>query len=188
MKLINTKDSTPIPPGVKVVAKARKVIVTGKRGTLKRDFRHLAVNIEVKNDKVLIEKWFGIKKEIAAVHTVASHIANMIKGVQFGFRYKLKSVYAHFPINMVIPKDGSQIEIRNFLGEKFTRKVLMKDGVKVSTTGLKDEIQLEGNDIELVSKCAALIHQSCLVKNKDIRKFLDGIYVSEKATVEDMDA
>ena len=31
---------------------------------------------------------------------------------------------------------------------------------------------------------AALIHQAVLVKNKDIRKFLDGIYVLEKTTVD----
>jgi large subunit ribosomal protein L9e len=31
---------------------------------------------------------------------------------------------------------------------------------------------------------AALIQQSTTVKDKDIRKFLDGIYVSEKTTVE----
>ena len=30
---------------------------------------------------------------------------------------------------------------------------------------------------------AALIQQATTVKNKDIRKFLDGIYVSEKGTV-----
>lgn len=30
---------------------------------------------------------------------------------------------------------------------------------------------------------AALIQQSTTVKKKDIRKFLDGIYVSEKTTV-----
>ena len=29
-----------------------------------------------------------------------------------------------------------------------------------------------------VSASAASIHQSCKVRNKDIRKFLDGIYVS----------
>ena len=34
-----------------------------------------------------------------------------------------------------------------------------------------------------LSLSAALIHQSTLVKNKDIRMFLDGIYVSEKTTV-----
>ena len=34
---------------------------------------------------------------------------------------------------------------------------------------------------------AALIQQSTTVKNKDIRKFLDGIYVSEKTVVEAQD-
>ena len=42
---------------------------------------------------------------------------------------------------------------------------------------------LQGNDIENVSRSAALIHQVCLVKNKDIRKFLDGIYVSERGLI-----
>lgn len=35
------------------------------------------------------------------------------------------------------------------------------------------------------SVLAALIQQATTVKNKDIRKFLDGIYVSEKGTVVD---
>lgn len=34
---------------------------------------------------------------------------------------------------------------------------------------------------------AALIQQATTVKNKDIRKFLDGIYVSEKGTVQQPD-
>lgn len=34
---------------------------------------------------------------------------------------------------------------------------------------------------------AALIQQATTVKNKDIRKFLDGIYVSEKGTVVEPD-
>jgi hypothetical protein len=33
---------------------------------------------------------------------------------------------------------------------------------------------------------AALIQMSTSVKNKDIRKFLDGIYVSEKVTAEEV--
>jgi len=47
----------------------------------------------------------------------------------------------------------------------------------------KDELIVQGNSIEAVSQSAALIQQSTTVKNKDIRKFLDGLYVSEKTTV-----
>lgn len=40
---------------------------------------------------------------------------------------------------------------------------------------------------QLLSVPAALIQQATTVKNKDIRKFLDGIYVSEKGTVVEPD-
>merc|ERR1712138_50313 len=50
--------------------------------------------------------------------------------------------------------------------------------------GNNAEIIFQGNDIENVSGTCALINQSCAVKNKDIRKFLDGIYVSQKGHVE----
>lgn len=60
----------------------------------------------------------------------------------------------------------------------------MAPGVTViNSKAQKDELILEGNSIEDVSRSAALIQQSTTVKNKDIRKFLDGLYVSEKTTV-----
>ena len=63
----------------------------------------------------------------------------------------MRAVYAHFPINISMQEDGTLVEIRNFLGEKFIRRVRMRKGVKCSPTGTKDEIQVEGNDLELVS-------------------------------------
>jgi len=61
----------------------------------------------------------------------------------------------------------------------------MLEGVKVTRSDAKDEIILQGNDIEKVSQSAAQVHQVCLVKKKDIRKFLDGVYVSEKNVIGD---
>ncbi|PRQ56334.1 putative ribosomal protein L6 [Rosa chinensis] len=96
----------------------------------------------------------------------------------------MRFVYAHFPINASITNGAKSIEIRNFLGEKKVRKVDMLDGVSIlRSEKVKDELILDGNDIELVSRSCALINQKCHVKNKDIRKFLDGIYVSERATI-----
>lgn len=54
----------------------------------------------------------------------------------------------------------------------------MLEGVTVTDAkGAKDEYWVEGSDIQNVSQSAASIHGACLVRNKDIRKFLDGIYV-----------
>merc|ERR1712087_579848 len=111
----------------------------------------------------------GKKKEMGAVRTVCSHIENMFKGVIKGYEYKMRAVYAHFPISCAITEGGTLIEVRNFLGENFKAQ--------------KDELIVHGNSIEAVSQSAALIQQSTTVKNKDIRKFLDGLYVSEKTTV-----
>jgi len=60
----------------------------------------------------------------------------------------------------------------------------MQKGVDVEASkNVKDELQLTGNSLEAVSQSAADIQQQCKAKNKDIRKFLDGIYVSERTNV-----
>ena len=75
---------------------------------------------------------------------------------------------------------------RNFLGEKIVRHVTMHEGVTVeSSKGVKDQIELTGNSLENVSQSAADVQQACRVRNKDIRKFLDGLYVSERGNILD---
>merc|ERR1712113_1002327 len=185
MKTIHHSQEVSVDEGVTISVKSRVVTVTGPRGTLTKNFRHLKVDIkQTTPDTLLVEKWFGNQRDKACVRTVCSHVSNMSKGVTLGFRYKLRAAYAHFPINCTVTDGGSLLEVRNFLGEKFTRRVPMGDGVTVEISkAQKDEYYVNGNDIDAVSKAAARIQQCTTVKNKDIRKFLDGLYVSEKTTI-----
>ncbi|KAL5814239.1 hypothetical protein ACOSQ4_024880 [Xanthoceras sorbifolium] len=190
MKTILSSETMDIPDGVKIKINAKIIEVEGPRGKLSRNFKHLNLDFHLMIDestgkrKLKIDAWFGTRKTSAAIRTALSHVENLITGVTKGYRYKMRFVYAHFPINAAISNGNKSIEIRNFLGEKRVRKVDMLDGVTIlRSEKVKDELVLDGNDIELVSRSAALINQKCHVKNKDIRKFLDGIYVSEKGTM-----
>eukprot|EP01006_Ploeotia_vitrea_P010331 TRINITY_DN26828_c0_g1_i1.p1 TRINITY_DN26828_c0_g1~~TRINITY_DN26828_c0_g1_i1.p1 ORF type:complete len:217 (+),score=104.76 TRINITY_DN26828_c0_g1_i1:81-653(+) len=183
MKEINAKRFITIPKGVTVTLKSRKVTVTGPRGTLKRSFQHQKIDLKLLpgGKKIKAEMWFGNRKGLATIRTICSHIENMITGVTKGYEYKMRMVYAHFPINVSIENDGSLVAVRNFLGEKVVRNVPMLEGVSVTkSTNVKDELVFVGNNIDNVSQSAANVQQCVLVRNKDIRKFLDGIYVSEK--------
>jgi large subunit ribosomal protein L9e len=115
-----------------------------------------------------------------------------------GFQYKMRFAYSHFPINVTLKKgprvmkdkaagtktekqDIHTVEIRNFLGQSRLRQINLHEGVTATRTDkVKDEIVLEGNSLEKVASSAALVHESCLIRHKDIRKFLDGLYVSER--------
>lgn len=81
MRTINSNQCVKIPKGIEAKVKSRIVTIKGPRGILKRNFKHLALDIHMVNNKTLkVEKWFGTKKQLAAVRTVCSHIENMIKG------------------------------------------------------------------------------------------------------------
>jgi len=176
---------------VEVEVNARKIKVTGPRGTLERDFKHVSMDILLtgkKDDKqyVRVEIWFATRKQLACVRTITSHIENLFTGVTNGFMYKMRFVYSHFPINVAL--SGNTVEIRNFLGEKRVRRVELENGVEyVRSPDVKDQIELSGNDIALVSLTAAKIQQATNVRNKDLRKFLDGIYVSEKGAIKQVE-
>jgi len=191
MKYIHSQESLTIPEGVDVSIRSRIVTVNGPRGELKKDLKHLAVSFEKSaksNNTIVISLHHGNRKNVAALRTVKSLIHNLIVGVTKGYKYKMRYVYAHFPINVNIEENKEtglgEVEIRNFIGEKIVRRVTMQPGVKVETSSnVKDEIVLTGNSLENVSQSAADIQQKCRVRNKDIRKFLDGLYVSERGNI-----
>jgi len=189
MKYIHSEETLQIPEGVKVSIKSRVVTVEGPRGKLVKDLGHIAVTFsQPKNNAIAMEIHHGNRKSVAALRTVRTLVNNLIIGVTKGYKYKMRYVYAHFPINVNIEKNNEtgcfEVEIRNFIGEKIVRRVVMRPGVDVEISkAQKDELILFGNSLEDVSQSAADIQQICKVRNKDIRKFLDGLYVSEKGNI-----
>lgn len=188
MKVVRSDAVINVPRDVKVTIKSRTVEVTGKYGSLRREFKHVPCDLKLIEfgRKIKCEMWFSTTVPRSSMRSVVSHIENMFTGVQKRYIHKLRFAYAHFPINSNIVNSGKTIEIRNFLGEKVVRSLDMLDGCTVrKSEDQKDEVIIEGTDLELVSRSAALIHQSVLVRHKDIRKFLDGIYVSHTGVIDE---
>jgi len=175
-KIPYVKSEVEVPENVEVIVEGKKVTVKGPKGTLSRKF-NAPVNITLDGSIVRVEAFFPRKKEKAMVGTVASHIKNMIIGVTKGFVYKLKIVYAHFPINVKV--EGKRILIENFLGERSPRVAeIVGDDVSVRVEG--DDVIVEGINIVHVGQTAANIQLATKIKDKDPRVFQDGIYVYEK--------
>jgi large subunit ribosomal protein L9e len=87
------------------------------QGKLSKDLSHLAVNFShPKRDVIDIELHHGARKNVATLRTVRTLINNLIIGVTKGFKYKMRYVYAHFPINVNLDKNNEtglwEVEIR----------------------------------------------------------------------------
>jgi large subunit ribosomal protein L6 len=175
MALIVEKE-VPIPAGVRAAIHGTVVKVEGPRGALERDLWYPNVEIRVEKDRILIGTDVNKRIQKSIVGTYASHAANMVSGVIYGFRYKLKLVYSHFPIQVKV--EGRTVSIENFLGERKPRTAKIVGKSLVVVQG--DEVVVTGIDKEHVGQTAANIEQATRIKGRDPRVFQDGIYFVEK--------
>jgi ribosomal protein L6P/L9E len=68
---------------------------------LAKDLSHLSISFSrPEKNLIAIELHHGGRKSIAALRTVRTLINNLIIGVTRGFLYKMRYVYAHFPIKV----------------------------------------------------------------------------------------
>ena len=177
MRLGLLKEEIAVPEKVQVtVEPGGTVRVKGPLGEVSRTLAHPRVRIERKGDHVVVSSEMPRKKEKALVGTYAAHIRNMMEGVTKGFEYRMKIVYAHFPIKASVK--GSTFVIENFLGEKSPRKTEIIGATKVSVKG--DIVELTGPDVEAVGQTAANIERATRIKGYDPRVFQDGIYIIQK--------
>ena len=167
-----------IPDGVKIEVNGRKIKATGPKGTLEEDFGHLPVQFALEGQTMRIFAPWARKREVALVGTALAHLRNMIRGVSSGFTYKLKIVYAHFPVTVKVNEKEKKLTIDNFTGEKTARVAHIVGSAKVKLAS--DEIHVQGISLGDVSQTAANIQYATKIPEKDQRVFLDGIYIFEK--------
>lgn len=148
----------------------------GPLGENSRFLRFRGVYIEKCDGKVRVYANEERRRFKAVVGTFASHIRNLIVGVKDGFEYRLKVVYAHFPIKLRV--EGKEVVIENFLGEKHPRRAKIVGRCEVEVRG--QEVIVRGIDKEECGQTAANLEHATRIKDKDPRVFQDGIYIVQK--------
>ena len=166
-----------IPEGVEVEIQGNNVIVKGKEGVNERKFDLANLNLEKKENEIIIGNKKSSKKEKRRMNTIASHIRNMIQGTQNKFEYKLKVCFGHFPITVEVK--GNEALIKNFLGERTPRKVKIPKGAEVKVD--KEIITVTSPSIEIAGQAAANFENVTRITNRDRRVFQDGIFITTKA-------
>ncbi|MEM0024410.1 MAG: 50S ribosomal protein L6 [Thermofilaceae archaeon] len=180
-----------IPPDVRVKLLGKKVIVEGPLGSIEKDFSHARnLHLSLKDEGVVIEAFNADKKTYSIMNTLASKIENMITGVQRGFRYRMKIVFAHFPMSIKVDEKHHLVIIENFIGGRGKITTRIEPGVKVRVE--KDDLVVEGIDKEAVAQTAANIREVTKLRGKRRMSphgreggpgILDGIYVYAKENV-----
>ena len=185
VKSLLKEERIEILAGVEATLNSKVITIKGPKGTLSRSFARVPVQISAEYDKnkkitaINVRVWFARSKPKSTITTICSHIDNMMNGVTKGFTTVMKFGYNLIPMQPVAVENGDVLNVINYIGEKRTRKIRANPGVKVTTDNAdaKKEIEVSGINPEAVGETCARINQACKPRNKDRRKFKDGLYV-----------
>ena len=162
-------DDMDIPEGANVVIEQGKIKIAGKMGEVERA---LPKSVSIKKNGNALEISGDTK---AMINTFEAHIKNAFLGVTQGYKIKMKSIHAHFPISVEVK--GKDIAIKNFLGEKQSRKTKIVGNTKMEVKG--QELTLSGPDKDAIGSTISNIRTATKIRDKDGRVFQDGFYIVE---------
>lgn len=157
-----------IPEGVQFSLSGRTARAKGKLGEVEKEFKGAPVSIRHEGQMVIVSS-----DDRAVEGTVASHLNNMFRGVLEGYEKKMVIRFAHFPVSL--ETKGSELLIKNFLGEKKPRKAKIIGKVKIEVKG--QDVRVHGPDKEAVGQTVANIRTATRIREKDGRVFQDGIFM-----------
>ncbi len=144
----------------------------------KKTFNLRGINIEKSGNVLILSVKNGTKRHRKIIKTITAHLKNIIQGLQEEFVYKLELAYVHFPATLEINKDKKEFYIKNFLGEKRPRITKIIPGSEIIIE--RNIITIKSHDKEIAGQMAANLEKATKIKNRDRRKFQDGIFIIEK--------
>jgi len=158
-----------IPQGITVKIDGHRVTAKGPHGEVQKTFPK-GTSVKAEGDSVEV-----VCKDRALRGTLESILNGMLFGAANGYSRNMKLLYAHFPITIEVK--GSDVTIKNFLGEKEPRRTVLIGSTKVVAKG--QSVTISGPDKEAVGQTLANIRGAMRIKDKDGRIFQDGIYDAE---------
>jgi len=168
-----------IPQGITVTIDSMAVVtVKGPKGEVKKIMKDAFVGVRVDGQMFVIEAKKASGRQKKLIYTFNAHFKNMIKGVVEPWIYNMKICAGHFPMTVAV--QGEKLVVKNFLGEKVPRVLKLRKGVKVVVQD--KDVTVESIDKELAGNTASNIELLLAIRGgRDLRKFQDGIYITNKA-------
>ncbi len=148
------KQEIVIPNGVKVSLAGNVVTVVGPKGTLSKTFRD-DITIALADQSVTLNIKRNDKFSKSLWGTYASHIKNMIAGVQTPYQKKLILEGVGFKSEVKPARAGGGKEFNFALG--FSHPVVVPIPAGITATVDKNNITITGIDKELVGSFTAAI-------------------------------
>ena len=165
-----------LPEGAEAHFNGSILSISGPKGEAKKAIKHHNILVKIDNKKILLESKSSTKEDKKSIGSLTAHIKNMINGSQQNHTYTLKICSGHFPMNVSV--SGNKLIIKNFLGEKISRILHLKEGADVK---IEDElIYVTGISKEIAGQISADIEQLTRRPGYDTRIFQDGIYIINK--------
>lgn len=184
MRATYANKKIPIAKGCTVSFEKDLFTFKGELGEETYDVSSFKFTFEICKDSIVIHSWHAKQKSLQLLNTIASHIRNCMEGVTVGFKLVLRSVFRHFPIQVNINPEGSQVKVSGFIGSKEERVYNMRGKTVALPGDVKDTIFVQGTHIEDVTQSAAnIISDSLRRKKHDERVFIDGIFIQQKTSI-----
>lgn len=165
-----------LPDGVSATFALGELTITGPKGAVTRRLQSKDTIIAVDGSRITLTTRRATKRFKREVHTFRSHVQNMIRGATDGHTYKLAIASSHFP--MTVQQQGNKVVVKNYVGEKKPRELVVPEGVTVKVAG--DSIEVESVDIVRAGNFAGALEKLCVRPSFDDRIFQDGVYIVEK--------